>query len=91
MAIEPLTIEIDETTSVVLKERAAERGMTVSELISELVDDKSAAADVGAEQIAELDRRWAAHQSKRAATSHGKVVRWLDSWGTPAFQPWRDQ
>jgi len=88
---EKVRIELDETASATLSERAAERGLSISQLIVELLDDKSAAVDVSREQIAELDRRWAAHKSKAAATPHSNVVRWLDTWGTPAFEPWRDQ
>ena len=47
--------------------------------------------EVEAEQIAELDRRWAAVRAGRPTVSHEKVVRWLETWGTPSYKPWRDQ
>jgi hypothetical protein len=44
-----------------------------------------------AEQIAELDRRWKAIQQGEATIAHDQVVRWLETWGTPAFRSWRDR
>ena len=44
-----------------------------------------------ADQIAELDRRWATIEAGEATVAHEKVVRWLKTWGTPAFRPWHDQ
>ena len=91
MPAKPHLIEVDETTSAALNERAAARGLSVSELIAVLLDDTSTALDVDAEQIAEFDRRWVIHQTKSAGVAHGKVVRWLETWGTPAFRPWPGQ
>ncbi len=48
------------------------------------LDQATAAAD----DIAELDRRWAAVKKGQATVPHADVVRWLDSWGTPAFRAW---
>jgi predicted transcriptional regulator len=85
------TIELDEITATALKERADERGLTVPDLVAEYLSEDCAPVDVGADQIAELDRRWAAVQAGQATVKHEKVVRWLETWGTPAFKPWRDQ
>jgi predicted transcriptional regulator len=42
--------------------------------------------------IAELDRQWAEIKSGAVSTvPHEKVARWLETWGTPAFKPWRDR
>ena len=41
--------------------------------------------------MAELDRRWQAVQGGNAAVPHDKVVRWLETWGTPAFKPWLER
>ena len=49
------TIEVDESTARTLQERAAERGVSVSQVVAELVPS---AIDNNA--ITELDRRWAA-------------------------------
>ena len=76
------TIEVDAETAALLESRAAERGMSVSQLVSELVP---LAADAG--EIAELDRRWAAIESGEQTVPHDEVVRWLKTWGTPDFKP----
>jgi hypothetical protein len=78
------TIEIDDETATALKQRAAERGLSVPELVAELVTREAKAAD-----IAELDRRWKAFEGQASVASNGDVVRWLQTWGTPAFQGWR--
>jgi len=44
-----------------------------------------------AEQIAELDRRWKAIEEGEETIPHHEVVHWLETWGTPAFRPWRDR
>jgi predicted transcriptional regulator len=85
------TIELDESTATALKERADERGLTVPDLVAEYLDEDCAPVDIGQDQIAELDRRWAAVQAGQATVKHEKVVRWLETWGTPAYKPWRDQ
>jgi predicted transcriptional regulator len=80
------TIEIDSATASALKTRAAERGVSVSELVSELlpfvIDDAA---------IAELDRRWAAIESGEKTIPNDEVERWLRSWGTPEFRPWSER
>lgn len=85
------TLELDEATAAALKERADERGLAVPDLVAEYLHEDRAPAVAGADQIAELDRRWAAIQGGATTIRHEKVVRWLETWGTPAFEPWRDQ
>lgn len=85
------TIEVDEATAAALKERADARGMTVPDLVAQYVDEDRTPADVDAEQIAELDRRWDAVQAGAETVQHDQVVRWLETWGTPAFRPWSDR
>ena len=41
--------------------------------------------------VAELDRRWKAVEAGGATVPHDQVVRWLETWGTSAFRPWRDR
>jgi len=77
------TIEVDATTAETLATRAAARGLSVGELVAELT-----ARDPEADQIAELDRRWIVAQGE-GTIAHADVVRWLETWGTPAFEPWR--
>jgi hypothetical protein len=38
------------------------------------------------EQIAELDRRWAKVVAGEPTVANDDVVRWLETWGTPAFE-----
>ena len=85
------TIEIDDSTASALKRRAAERGVTVPELVAELatIAVSPVAADV--DEIAELDRRWKAFEAQDSVASNDEVVRWLQTWGTPAFRSWRNR
>ena len=64
------TIEVDDSTASVLKQRAAERGVTVPELVAELatIAVSPVAADV--DEIAELDRRWKAFEAQDSVASN---------------------
>ena len=46
-------------------------------------------ADV--DDVAELDRRWQAFEAQDSVASNDDVVRWLQTWGTPAFQSWHNR
>jgi predicted transcriptional regulator len=85
------TIEVDEATAEALKMLAAERGVSVSELVAELISSDSEPVSVKSDEIAELDRRWKAVEDGRATIPNAKVVRWLRTWGTSDFRPWRDR
>jgi predicted transcriptional regulator len=91
MPIKTHTIEVDEATATSLKERADERGLTVPDLLAEFASADRAPLDVADDQIAELDRRWIAVQGGSPVVPHDQVVRWLETWGTPAFKPWRNR
>jgi hypothetical protein len=80
------TIEIDDDTAVALKQRAAERGVSVPELVAELISLEASPADAGTGDIAELDRRWKAFEGQTSVKTNDDVVRWLRTWGTPAFR-----
>ena len=83
MAADTHIIEVDAETAGTLARRAAERGLTVPELVAEL------ALVSEAEDIAELERRSRAIRDGTDKTiPHEEVVRWLETWGTPAFRPW---
>jgi predicted transcriptional regulator len=84
-------IEVDEQTADVLQTRAAELGVTVSELVAELATLESEPTAVEAEDIAELDRRWKKIEAGGRTVPHERVVRWLRTWGTPRFEPWQGQ
>jgi predicted transcriptional regulator len=85
------TIEVDDTTAVALETRAAEVGLSVAELLAEMVDAGGAPAELPAAEMAELDRQWAAIKAGEPTVAHDDVVRWLDTWGTPQFRPWKSQ
>lgn len=84
-------IEIDERTADVLHARAAELGVTVSQLIAELAALDGEPVTAEAADIAELDRRWKKIEAGQPTVPHDRVVRWLRTWGTPRFRPWQDQ
>jgi len=84
-------IEVDEQTAGVLQTRAAELGVTVSELVAELAMLESEPIAIEADDIAELDRRWKAIEGGRRTVPHERVVRWLRTWGTSRFRPWPGQ
>jgi predicted transcriptional regulator len=82
------TIEIDEDTATALKQRAQERGVTVPELVAELVTLAASPADADADDVAELDRRWNAFEAQGSVATNEDVVRWLQTWGTSTFRSW---
>ena len=85
-----VSIEVDKQTADVLKVRAAELGVTVPQLIAELATLDSDARAVDADEIAELDRRFA-RASEGSRVPHERVVQWLRTWGTPGFRRWSGQ
>jgi len=82
------TIEIDDDTATVLKQRAQERGLTVPELVAELVTLAASPVDADADDVAELDRRWNAFEAQGSVATNEDVVRWLQTWGTSTFRNW---
>jgi len=84
-------IEVDEATAAALAARAAERGLTVSELVAEMAAQQGAPVPLPPEELAELDRQWAAIKAGERTVPHDQVVRWLETWGTPAFRPWNSR
>jgi hypothetical protein len=80
------TIEVDEATAEALRTRAAELGVSISDLVAELaaLDKEPVAPESG--DIAELDRRWKTIEAGQATVSNAAVVRWLRTWGTAAFR-----
>jgi predicted transcriptional regulator len=85
------TIEIDDNTATALKTRAAERGVTVPELVAELATLAVSPVEVDLDEVAELDRRWQAFETQDSVASSDDVVRWLQTWGTPTFRSWRNR
>ena len=48
----------------------------------------SAPMTLDPDELAELDRRWAAIEAGEPTVPHDEVVRWLETWGTPTFTSW---
>ncbi len=82
-------IEVDEATAAALEARAAAVGVSVSELIAQLVSSAGGSAKVSSGELDELDRQWAAIKAGEPTFAHDDAVRWLDTWGTPDSRPWQ--
>ena len=52
------TIEVDGATAAALAARAAELGLTVPELVAELIAEDRGPETTFADQLTELERRW---------------------------------
>ena len=85
------TIELDDRTAALLETRDASRGVSVGEMIAELVSFAEPDAAVTGGELAELERQWEAIEAGEPTVPHEKVVRWLGTWGTPDFKPWHEQ
>ena len=86
MTVKTESIEIDGATAAALKERAAERGVTVSQLVAELVP-----LAVDDETIADLKRRWAEVVDGQRTIPHDEIESWLRTWGSADFRPWNER
>jgi len=84
-------IEVDERTALALEARAAERGLSVPDLVAEMTALAASPEALSPEEVAELDRRWAAIEAGEPTISNDAVVRWLRTWGSPAFKSWHDR
>jgi predicted transcriptional regulator len=91
MSARKRTIEVDDATAVALESRAAEIGLSVPELLAEMVAMEGTSAKLSHADMAELDRQWAAIKAGAPTSAHDHVVRWLDTWGTTRFGPWNGQ
>jgi hypothetical protein len=88
MNVKVRRIEIDEATAEALEARAAEAGLSVRELLAEMVTVNSA-SQLSSAELVELDREWDAIKAGEPTIAHDDVVRWLDTWGTSGFRPWK--
>jgi predicted transcriptional regulator len=91
MTAKTRTIEVDDATARALESLAAERGLSVAELIAGMVALESAPAVLTSEELDELDRHWAAIKAGEPTIPHEDVARWLETWGRPDFKPWRSR
>jgi hypothetical protein len=92
-------IEIDPRTADVLEARAAARGLTVSQLIADLIEAEETLPPDLAEMraarrgpwapgvLAEDARRLAEFQRMREGVPWDEVKAWMQSWGTPKELP----
>ena len=85
-----VSIEVDKHTADVLQMRAAELGVTVPQLIAELATLDSVPREADADEIADLDRRYA-RATEGSRVPHERVVQWLRTWGKPGFRQWPGQ
>jgi hypothetical protein len=76
-------IEVDEQTAIALEARAAERGLSVPDLLAEITSLATSPEALSADDVTELDRRWAAIEAGEPTVSNDAVVRWLRTWGSP--------
>lgn len=81
-------IEVDPRTADVLQARAAELGLTISELVAELATLETESTPAAPDDIAELDRRWKKVETGDPTVPQDQVVRWLRTWGTVRYRPW---
>jgi predicted transcriptional regulator len=88
MNVKQRKIEVDDATATALEARAAAAGVSVPELIAQLVSSTGASAKVSSEELDDLDRQWAAIKAGEPTVAHDDVVHWIDTWGTPGFRPW---
>jgi predicted transcriptional regulator len=98
MNIKVRTIEIDADTATALEERAAARGVSVSDLLSELIEVESALSDLeglresgqgpwAAEILAEDARALSDFRQTGIGVPGEEVTAWIQSWGTSGELP----
>jgi predicted transcriptional regulator len=85
------TIEVDVRTAELLEARAAEEGVSVSEFVAGLTALATSPVALSSDELAELDRRWAAIKAGEPTVPHEEVARWLETWGTPEFKRWHER
>ncbi|HEY7300742.1 MAG TPA: hypothetical protein VH684_22825 [Xanthobacteraceae bacterium] len=88
MARQTDIIEVDKATADRLKQCAADLGISIEEFLAAVVAE-TGVARVDPDEIAELERRWAKVEAGAGTVPNEEVVRWLGTWGTPGFMPWR--
>lgn len=100
---EKVRIEVDEATATLLKARAAARGLSVADFLSDLVGGEaplpaglSAQRDAGegpwaADALAEDAQRLARYRSTGEGVPWAEVKAWMQNWGSehelPAPKP----
>jgi predicted transcriptional regulator len=85
------TIEVDDTTAAALETRAAQVGLSVAELLAAMVAVEGVRTELPSADITALDQQWGAIKAGEPTVPHEDVARWLDTWGTSGFRPWKGQ
>jgi predicted transcriptional regulator len=84
-------IEVEVSTAEVLEARAAEQGVTVSEVVAEIVAVMDFSADIEWPDAAEDLRRYYEFKRTGEAVPLNEVKAWVESWGSenelPAPKP----
>ena len=88
MTTKPRMIEVDEATAAVLEARAAELGVSLSQLVAELAAGEPVPKADFSDQLQELERRWELVEQGGETVPNETVVRWLETWGAAGFRPW---
>lgn len=90
MIVKTRSVELDAATAAILERQAAARGLTLSEFLAEIASVGFTTADVDDAEIAELDEQWS-RLGEEEFVPHERVVRWLETLGTPAFRSWQKE
>jgi predicted transcriptional regulator len=99
MNVKLRTIEIDDETASALEERAAARGISVSEFLAEIIQAEDAPPPAldglreagrgpwAPEILAEDARRYSDFERTGEGVPWDEVVSWMRSWGTSSELP----
>jgi predicted transcriptional regulator len=81
------TIELDETLADALEKRAAERGVSVEEHVSDLVSQDAGEVVLPPAELIELEAALADWDENRLGVPLDEVIEWMESWGRPEELP----
>lgn len=82
------TIEVDEEVADALEKRAAERGVSLDEFLTQVGGvEEEGMVELSPEELAELEARVAEWERDRLGVPAEEVFQWMKSWGTPDELP----
>jgi len=81
-------IEVDESTASALERQAADRGVSVADLVAELAELAADPITLSEADLAELDRIALEADQPGGTVPHEDVALWLETWGTADYKPW---
>ncbi|PZQ15755.1 MAG: hypothetical protein DI565_07845 [Ancylobacter novellus] len=77
------TIEVDEEVADALEKRAAERGVSLDEFLTQVGGvEEEGMVELSPEELAELEARVAEWERDRLGVPAEEVFQWMKSWGT---------